>query len=276
MRSLKKSSSSFSLLLRYLKPELWAFLCWITKWRAGVWGQRKEKVHTAICTVLFHPGRHSPREKAVSALSISEKGSHVSPDEEHSLWKSHPKGQAPATNITAASEAHQIDCAWAGRGLEALPWSPQPTGAQPCLQRKEFSFHQPKGIGERKMRTMVSFRKPTFPCLQVTWRRAMGITWFPKKQCNHRKSLAAKPQQKQLGSTLSWGSGTAEFADRGLWGTRVPASIISSKAGWMPAVSPPGTQVNKEILKMFCMLGTSSLSSFFCPSCFPYPESTSL
>lgn len=40
------------------------------KMERGVWEGRKEKA-CAMCVVLFHLGRHSPREKAVSALSIS-------------------------------------------------------------------------------------------------------------------------------------------------------------------------------------------------------------
>lgn len=91
----------------------------------------------------------------------------------------------------------------------------------------------------------------TYP--QVSWRRAVGITWLPKEQLkNHIRSLDSKTTAG-VGSGLSpRGNGTAEAADRGLRDAQVPA------------LAPRLTECLQHLLPARKSISRYSKSSAFC------------
>lgn len=157
----KKSSSPFLLLLRYLKPELKALPRWVTKWRGG-FGKGGRKKHV-LCAWFCSTWVGTAHGRRLSQPSVSQGMLSCLPRPGAEPLEIPPRRAAPATDITTAPEARGIHCAWACRGLEALRWSPKPTGAWASLQPKELSCHQLWGTRRKKMGRMVSFWKPSFP-----------------------------------------------------------------------------------------------------------------
>lgn len=196
VRSLKnKSSSPFLLLLRYPELELGALPRWGTKRRGG-FGEGGRKKHVLLCAWFCSTWVGTAHGRRLSQPSVSQGMLSCLPRPGAEPLEIPPRRAAPATNITAAPEACRIHCAWACRGLEALRWSPQPTGAWASLQPKEFSLPSAMGNWEEENGKDGVILKAQLPCPQMTWRTAMRVTWLPKLQCNHPRSLTAKLQQK--------------------------------------------------------------------------------